>query len=90
MCDINHHYKYIYQVSLLASKKHIKPVYSKYYLTEEETRFIYNDPDVCGVYDDGVMKISVIRVLENSKEYKLAFSRNLRNSKNINFILKKN
>ena len=83
MCD-----KYIYKVSLFATKKHLKPVYSKYYLTEQETRYIYTNPDVKGVYDDGEIRIFVIKVCDDSKEYKLAFNNNQRyNRAKVNFII---
>jgi len=86
MCD-----KYIYKVGLFATKKHLKPVYSKYYLTEEETRFIYANPYITGVYENGEMRVSVIKVCDVSREYKIAQSNSLlkqKHKENINFIIK--
>lgn len=86
MCD-----KYIYKVSLYATKKHLKPVYSKFYLTEQETRFIYANPFITGVYENGEMRVSVIKVCNESREYKIAQSNSVlkKNIKdNINFIIK--
>jgi hypothetical protein len=86
MCD-----KYIYKVGLFATKKHLKPVYSKYYLTEEETRFIYANPYITGVYENGEMRVSVIKVCDESREYKIAQSNSLlkkKHKENINFIIK--
>ena len=86
MCD-----KYIYKVGLFATKKHLKPVYSKYYLTEEETRFISANPYITGLYENGEMRVSVIKVCDESREYKIAQSNSLlkkKHKENINFIIK--
>tara|TARA_R110001592_G_scaffold122841_1_gene330052 strand:+ start:1413 stop:1676 length:264 start_codon:yes stop_codon:yes gene_type:complete len=86
MCD-----KYIYKVSLFATKKHLKPVYSKFYLTEQETRFIYANPFITGIYENGEMRVSVIKVCNESREYKIAQSNSVlkKNIKdNINFVIK--
>jgi hypothetical protein len=86
MCD-----KFIYKVGLFATKKHLKPVYSKYYLTEEETRFIYANPYITGVYENGEMRVSVIKVCDESREHKIAQSNSLLKKKhrdNINIVIK--
>ena len=86
MCD-----KFIYKVGLFATKKHLKPVYSKYYLTEEETRFIYANPYITGVYENGEMRVSVIKVCDERREHKIAQSNSLLKKKhrdNINIVIK--
>ena len=86
MCD-----KFIYKVGLFATNKHLKPVYSKYYLTEEETRFIYKNPYITGIYEKGEMRVSVIKVCDESREHKIAQSNSLltkKHKENINIVIK--
>ena len=78
--------KFIYLVSWYKTKKHLNSWRNEYYLTEEETRFIYSDPYITGEYENGYVRVSVIRVCEESREYKIAS----RSKKNINFIINKN
>lgn len=64
--------RFVYVVSWYKTKYHLIAWRKEYFLTEEQTRFIYDDPYILGEYDDGYIRVSVIRVCESSKEFKLA------------------
>lgn len=68
--------RFIYKVSWYKTKKHLNAWRNEYFPNEEQTRFIYEDPYILGEYDSGYINVSVIRVCESSKEFKLASRKN--------------
>lgn len=74
--------EFIYRVSYYKSKKHLKSWKDEHYLTELETRYIYDFSTDTEISNNHI-KVFVIKVCNKSDEFKQAVLNG--KNKNVNF-----